>query len=179
MDELAAARVQLVRLEENERKLVEKLSVPPLVQRLPVELLSSIFHLALGGTNPSRKGILAPVSRLCLAREHLRKSREALLDITLQCGVSFASYSTIGEGLELLVPYGNRWRSLSLYTSSRACPCRSILDRIGSIEILSLKSVKLNLRAYSFVAFGAQGLVFHHWIGKFEPVDLNDKARYS
>ncbi|KIO00698.1 hypothetical protein M404DRAFT_1003704 [Pisolithus tinctorius Marx 270] len=82
MDELVAARVELVRLEENERNLVKQLSDvrtaaamqrkridelirtrPPPIQCLPVELLSSILLLALRGTNPSEKVTLSLVSQ--------------------------------------------------------------------------------------------------------------------
>lgn len=149
MDELAVARAELARLEDSERNLVKQLSDvrvaaaaerkrineliqerPPIIQRLPIELLSSILHLALRGPDPSRKKILACVSRhwrdlileqpsfwstieiggeqnLGRVRERLEKSREAPLDVTIRDEPS-SSYETIREGLGLLVPCASR-----------------------------------------------------------------------
>ncbi|KAI6106746.1 hypothetical protein EDD16DRAFT_1713135 [Pisolithus croceorrhizus] len=197
MDELAMVRAELARLEEDERRLVRQLSDiraaasaqrkrieeliqtrGPLIHRLPVEILSSIFHLALRRTNPSRKDILACVSRhwrniildqpsfwskieiassrsLGRAKKHLKKSREIPLDITIRKGF-LDSNDTIREELDFLVPFANRWRSLSIFTRPdsvfRPAP-RSILDCIGAINFPSLRCVKLDLGGDTFPTF--------------------------
>lgn len=187
MDELAVARAELARLEDSERNLVKQLSdvrvaaaaerkrineliqeKPPIIQRLPIELLSSILHLALRGPNPSRKKILACVSRhwrdlileqpsfwstieisgeqnLGRVRERLEKSREAPLDVTIRDEPS-SSYETIREGLGLLVPCASRWRSLTWNKMPK--PARQfIMDHINGIKFPSLKCVKLESRS--------------------------------
>ncbi|KAI6012224.1 hypothetical protein EDC04DRAFT_2905020 [Pisolithus marmoratus] len=196
MDELAMVRAELVRLEENERKLIDQLSAiraaaavhrkridelirtrGPLIQRLPVELFSSILHLALRGTNPSQKEILTRVSRrwrdvildqpsfwttieivsgqnLGRVTEYLKKSLEAPLDITVRTEWD-ESYDTIREGLDLVVRCANRWRSLSIYTSFElpVLVAPLILDRIGAIKFPFLQCVKLNLRGDAYLTF--------------------------
>ncbi|KAI6012215.1 hypothetical protein EDC04DRAFT_739318 [Pisolithus marmoratus] len=185
MDELAVARAELAHLEDNERKLVEQLrgvrvaaavqrkrinelirTRGPFIQRLPVELLSSILHLALFEADPSEKAILARVSRhwrdvilddpnfwttidiiggqsLGGVREQLRRSREAPLDIVIE-DESSRAHRTIRKGLDLLVPYANRWRSLSIYTRQVLVPLLPIISRrIGTIKFPSLKRVRL------------------------------------
>ncbi|KAI6127098.1 hypothetical protein F5141DRAFT_372585 [Pisolithus sp. B1] len=168
----AAASAQRKRIEELIR------TRGPLIHRLPVEILSSIFHLALRRTNPSRKDILACVSRhwrniildqpsfwstieiassrsLGRAKKHLKKSREIPLDITIRKGF-LDSNDTIREELDLLVPFANRWRSLSIFTRPdsvfRPAP-RSILDCIGAINFPSLRCVKLDLGGDTFPTF--------------------------
>ncbi|KAI6144353.1 hypothetical protein BKA82DRAFT_29365 [Pisolithus tinctorius] len=181
MDELAVARAELARLEDTERNLVKQLSDvrvaaaaerkrineliqerPPIIQRLPIELLSSILHLALRGPNPSRKKILACVSRhwrdlileqpsfwstievgsgqnLRRMREQLEKSREAPLDVTIR---DDDSYDIIHEGLDLLIPFASRWRALTW--NEMTTPTRQfIMDHIDGIKFPSLKCVKL------------------------------------
>ncbi|KAI6144363.1 hypothetical protein BKA82DRAFT_4177095, partial [Pisolithus tinctorius] len=174
MDELVAARAELVRLEENERNLVKQLSDvrtaaaeqrkridelirtrPPPIQCLPVELLSSILLLALRGTNPSQKEILARVSRHWrdvildhpnfwsaieivssrklspAVRLHLKKSREAPLDITIRVESS-KNHSSLREGLDLLIPCADRWHTLYIYSWSSASLPQFILEPVDT-----------------------------------------------
>ncbi|KAI6018167.1 hypothetical protein PISMIDRAFT_683106 [Pisolithus microcarpus 441] len=189
MDELAMVRAELARLDEGERKLIRQLSdiraaasaqkkrldelirerEPP-IQRLPVEILSTILQIALRGTKRSRNETLSRVSRswrdiildepsfwstieidggrsLSHVREHLEKSREAPLNIIIR-GELFDANDTIREGLDLLVPYAYRWQSLFIYTQTdipRPVP-QFILDCIGATKFPSLRYVDLNLR---------------------------------
>ncbi|KAI6001801.1 hypothetical protein EDD15DRAFT_2361114 [Pisolithus albus] len=193
VDELSMVRAELARLEEDERKLVKQLSdiraaasaqkkrldelirerEPP-IQRLPVEILSTILQLALHETSCSSKEWLACVSRswrdiildqrsfwstieidhgrsLSHVREHLEKSREAPLNIIFR-GELFDAIDTIREGLDLLVPHANRWQSLSVYTQadiSRPVP-QFILDCIDDTKFPALRYVDLNLSAFTF-----------------------------
>ncbi|KAI6001802.1 hypothetical protein EDD15DRAFT_1554625 [Pisolithus albus] len=191
MDELAMVRAELARLEEHERKLVKQLSdiraaasaqkkrldelirerEPP-IQRLPLEILSTILQIAVRGTKRSRKETLALVSRswrdiildqpsfwstieiddersLSHVREHLEKSQEAPLKIIIR-GELFDANDTIREGLDLLVPHANRWQSLFIDTQTfvpRPVP-QFILDRIGATKFPALRYVNLNLRIW-------------------------------
>ncbi|KAI6008755.1 hypothetical protein F5J12DRAFT_935478 [Pisolithus orientalis] len=195
MDELVAARAELVRLEENERNLIKQLSDvrtaaavqrkridelirtrPPPIQCLPVELLSSILLLALRGTNPSQKEILARVSRHWrdvildhpnfwsaieivssrklspAVRLHLKKSREAPLDITIRVESS-KNHSSLREGLDLLIPCADRWHTLYIYSWSSASIPQFILDRIGAVKFPSLKRIELDWSVDTFPTF--------------------------
>ncbi|KAI6108708.1 hypothetical protein EDD16DRAFT_64318 [Pisolithus croceorrhizus] len=193
MDELAIVRAELARLEEDEQRFVRQLSDTraaasalrkridelirtrgPLIQRLPVEILSLIFHLALCGTNPSRKEILARVSRrwkniileqpsfwstftihsgedIDRTREHLKRSREAPLHITIHEGF-FGPNSR--DQLDLLISNASRWRSLTVIAVVRRVVTptmrQSILDCIGAIELPPLRCVKLDLGRSTF-----------------------------
>ncbi|KIO00686.1 hypothetical protein M404DRAFT_29356 [Pisolithus tinctorius Marx 270] len=195
MDELVAARAELVRLEENERNLVKQLSDvrtaaakqrkrieelirtrPPPIQCLPVELLSSILLLALRGTNPSQKEILARVSRHWrdvildhpnfwsaieivssrklspAVRLHLKKSREAPLDITIRVESS-KHHSSLREGLDLLIPCADRWHTLYIYSWSSASFPQFILGRIGAVKFPSLKRIEFDWSVDTFPTF--------------------------
>lgn len=189
MDEPAMMRAELARLDEGERKLVKQLSDiraaaaaqkkrlgelirarKPSIQRLPVEVLSSVLHFALCGPNPSRKETLSRVSRhwrdtildqpnfwstieidgrgsSSHVQGHLEKSREAPLDIIIQ-GDWFNANDTIREGLDLLVPYANRWQSLfiNVWTDMPRPVPQFILDCIGATKFPSLRHLKLRLR---------------------------------
>ncbi|KIO00723.1 hypothetical protein M404DRAFT_759769 [Pisolithus tinctorius Marx 270] len=178
MDELAIARTKLAHLEGDERQLLEQLSdirvaavaqskrtEEPVRKRPPSSASlrnhTRQFCVLLSVEQTYAKGDPGT----CIAALEGRDAKPAKFLVSVEIGSgpqldpareSPTSWDSLGEGLDLLIPYANRCGSLSIYPCSSTSPMpmpQFILNCIGGIEFPSLKRALLDLRVTTFSTF--------------------------
>jgi len=172
---------------------------PAPIGALPFEILSYVLDLSVSATlslHPRRRRELASVSRtwrdvilysptfwtniditpgranMSLVKAHTARSRQCLLDITIQSWQN--SRPQLSALLDVIIPHAHRWRTLDIRSNSHHC-LQLVLDKFNDLKLPSLTRTSIIATAYiqypSFLRSESSPVLQSLELRPFIPVD--------